>query len=99
MRCAAEIVVGVVLIRLFVRNSRSLKAKRRVVRSVKDNLRQKFNVAVAEVGAQNNRQIAELGLATVSWDRSVVEGTMEAVRSYLERQPQAALSALEWEFF
>lgn len=90
-------VVGVATARIYIRSSRSLKDKRRVLQALKERLRQKFNVAVAEVGAQNSRQIAEIGLATVSWNRAVVEETMSAIRSYLERQPQAALSALDWE--
>ena len=83
--------------RMFIRSSRSLKDKRRVLQSLKERLRQKFNVAVAEVGAQNNRQVAELGLATVSWNRAVVEETINNIRAYLERHPHAALTTLEWE--
>ena len=41
-------VVGTVSLRLVVRESHSLKDKRRVVRSLKDRLRQQFNVSVAE---------------------------------------------------
>ena len=90
-------VVGVATARLFIRASRSLKEKRRVLQSLKERLRKRFNISVAEVGAQDNHQVAELGLATVSWSRGAVEKTLEAVRGFLEHQPQAALSALQWE--
>jgi len=90
-------VVGVATARLFIRASRSLKEKRRVLQSLKEQLRKRFNISVAEVGAQDSHQVAELGLATVSWSRGAVEKTLEAVRGFLERQPNAALSALQWE--
>ena len=43
-------IVGVLRIELAIYESHSLKDKRRVIRSVKDVLRERFNVAVAEGG-------------------------------------------------
>ena len=46
-------VVGSLEVRLRVREARSLKDKRQVVRSIVDRLRNGFNVSVAEVDAQD----------------------------------------------
>ena len=59
-------IVGSLRVRLLVRESQSLKDKRQVVRSIKDRLRNDFNVSVAEVDAQDHRQLVVLGLAMVS---------------------------------
>src|ERR687898_250731 len=50
-------IVGSLRVRLLVRESRSLKDKRQVVRSIKDRLRNTFHVSVAEVDAQDDRQL------------------------------------------
>jgi hypothetical protein len=61
-------VIGVCTITLHIPESRSLKDKRRVLRSLKDRLRQEFNLSVAEVGDNDLWQRAVLGLAVVAND-------------------------------
>ena len=81
--------VGSLRARLLVRESRSLKDKRQVLRSIKDRLRNGFNVAVAEVDAQDHRQLIVLGLATVGPERAQVRTTLEHVVSALRSHPVA----------
>ena len=50
-------IVGSLQVRLLVREARSLKDKRQVLQSIKDRLRNQFNVSVAEVDAQEHRQM------------------------------------------
>jgi len=83
------VVVGVLDIRLTVRGSRSLKDKRRVVRSVKNRLRNRFNVSVAEVGALDMHQSAELAIVQASDDSRYVRGALEQVVSFLRRDREA----------
>jgi len=45
-------IVGSIRVRLLIREAKSLKDKRRVVRSIKDRLRNAFNVSVAEIDSQ-----------------------------------------------
>jgi len=59
-------IVGTLRVRLLVREARTLKDKRQVVKSIKDRLRNAFNVSVAEVDALDNRQLAVLGVALVT---------------------------------
>ena len=79
-------VVAAALVELHVHGSHSLKEKRGVVQSIKQRLRNRFNVAVAEVGGQETWQIAVIGLATVDsafsgpGSRLEVEHTVDAVR-------------------
>lgn len=61
-------VVGILQFELIIRGSRSLKDKRRVVRSVKDRLHREHMVAVAEVGAHDMLNLAIMGLACVGTD-------------------------------
>jgi uncharacterized protein len=79
-------IVGSLRVRLLVRESRSLKDKRRVVRSIKDRLRNRFNISIAEVEAQEHRQLAVLGMAMVSNEashlRSVFDEIVQALRTH-----------------
>src|SRR5438128_11148614 len=57
----------------------SLKDKRQVVRSLKDRLRAKFNVAVAELDSTDLWQRATVGVVSVSGSRDYLMGLMESV--------------------
>jgi uncharacterized protein YlxP (DUF503 family) len=81
--------VGSLRVRLLIRQSRSLKDKRQVLKSIKDRLRTGFNVAVAEVEAQDHRQLAVLGVATVAAEAQQVRTTLEQVLSALRGHPVA----------
>ena len=59
--------------------ARSLKDKRQVVRSLKDRLRAKFNVAVAELDNSNLWQRATIGVVSVSDSRDYLQGLMNNV--------------------
>ncbi len=65
--------IGVLTLDLHIQHSQSLKDKRQVVRSLKDRLRSKFNVATAEIDGQDSWQHAVVGVVTVSSDRTRVE--------------------------
>lgn len=61
-------VVGTCTISLHIPESGSLKSKRWVLRRLKDRIRHKFNVSVAEVDDFDLWQRATLGVAVVSGD-------------------------------
>ena len=82
-------IVGSLRGRLLLRETRSLKDKRQVVNSIKDRLRQGFNVSVAEVEAQDNRQLVVLGVAMVSNDTAHVRSSLEQIVETLRRHPVA----------
>ena len=60
------IIVGLCTVELFIPESQSLKDKRQVLLSLKDRLREKFNLSVAEVDGQDLWQKAVLGFACVA---------------------------------
>jgi uncharacterized protein YlxP (DUF503 family) len=84
-------IVGSLRVRLLVRESRSLKDKRQVVRSIKDRLRNEFNISIAEVDAEDHRQLAVLGLAMVGSEASHVKAAFEQIVAALRVHPVAEL--------
>jgi uncharacterized protein len=82
-------IVGSLRVRLLVRESRSLKDKRQVVRSIKDRLRHRFNISIAEVEAQEHRQLAVLGIAMVSNEASHLRSAFDEIVQALRTHPVA----------
>jgi len=64
---------------LHIPESQSLKAKRRVIKSITARVRNQFNVSIAEVDAHGVWQSAVLGMACVSKDASYAHGLLERV--------------------
>ena len=71
--------VGVLEVELWMPQALSLKDKRSVLKSLKDQLRNRFNVAVAEIEPTVKWQRASLGVTTVGGDRGTVEGCLNHV--------------------
>jgi hypothetical protein len=90
--------VGVLTLELRLENSFSLKDKRQVVRSLKDRLRRKFNVAVAEVDYQELWQRAAIAAVTVSSDHSYAEKLLQSVEEEAASLLGSELAAttVEW---
>lgn len=80
-------VVGICRITLLVPESHSLKERRAVLRSLKDKVRNKFNVAIAEVSAgeyADSWQSAQLGFVVVSNERGYSQGLVQKVLDYVD---------------
>ena len=76
-------IVGTLKLRLVLRESHSLKDKRRVLKSLKDTLSNKFNISVAETDEQDVWQTAELGVASVGTDGPFVQSVLTNVVNYV----------------
>jgi hypothetical protein len=71
--------VGVITLELRMDDAHSLKDKRHYVRGLKDRLRSKFNVAVAEIDHQDNWQRGLVAAVTVSPDQAFAEQVLQSV--------------------
>ncbi len=72
-------VIGICTLTLDIPHSKSLKDKRRVVKSITSRVRNQFNVSIAEVDAHDVWQSAVIGLACVSNDAGYAHGLLEKV--------------------
>lgn len=90
--------IGVLTLELQISEAHSLKDKRHVVKSLKDRLRTKFNVSVAEIDYQETWQRSVVAAVTVSGDHGRAEQVLQAV----EREAESILggmlvsSGVEW---
>ena len=90
--------IGVLTLEIHVEQSHSLKEKRHVVKSLKDRLRERFNVAVAEIDFLDSWQHSVVAAVTVSNDRVRAEQILQAVEAHAAGLLGGALagSGIEW---
>jgi hypothetical protein len=84
--------VGVLRLTFHIPHARSLKDKRRVVQKLRDRVRSRFDVSVAEVGLQDLHQRAVFGVAVVSGDAAVCDSVLEQVAHVAETAGDAVLT-------
>ena len=78
-------VIGCCSIRFYLHGNNSLKGKRRVVRAIKDRLKNDFNVSIAEVGNQDVLQSLHIGISAVSSDKPYMDGLMTKVVNAIDK--------------
>ncbi|MCX7945109.1 MAG: DUF503 domain-containing protein [Deltaproteobacteria bacterium] len=76
--------VGIVKLSVYLPNGHSLKEKRRILNIIRDRVRNKMNIIIAEVGDQDLWQRAELGFAVVSNDSSFVDSVVTKTTEIIE---------------
>jgi uncharacterized protein YlxP (DUF503 family) len=78
--------VGVLTLEIYIPEAHSLKDKRQVLRSLKERLRARFNVAVAELDGQDSWQRSVVGVVSLSNNAAHLEHSLKTVLEDSERQ-------------
>lgn len=84
--------IQLITVELIIPHAQSLKDKRQVVRSLKDRLRKRFNLAIAEVAYQDKWQRALLAITMVGPDRQPLLSDADRVRNLIEEAPDAQVA-------
>ncbi|MFY9271077.1 MAG: DUF503 domain-containing protein [Candidatus Manganitrophaceae bacterium] len=84
-------VVGLCVIELYLPENRSLKGKRQVLQSMKTKIKNRFNVAIAEVDEQDLWQKAVLGVTTIANDKRFVNEVMDKVVGFISSCPEVQM--------
>ncbi len=84
-------IVGVLTVDVAVLDARSLKDKRRVIKSIKDRVRNRYNVSVSEVGDQDVMKRSRLGIAMVSVETRAVHSQFDKIVDLIRAMPGATL--------
>ncbi|HVJ21842.1 MAG TPA: DUF503 domain-containing protein [Polyangiaceae bacterium] len=89
--------VGVARFVLQIPGARSLKDRRRVVKSFKDRLRSRLPVAVAEVGDLERYQVATVAVSAISNDSARCSETLSAATGMARSVADAVLADVATE--
>ncbi|MBU2499107.1 MAG: DUF503 domain-containing protein [Proteobacteria bacterium] len=92
-------VVGTLRVEFHLHDNHSLKGKRKIVRSMVDKVKHKFNVAVAEIGSNDKWQKIELGISTIGNDRRHIDSSLNNILLFLESLYLAEIVGSETEIF
>jgi uncharacterized protein YlxP (DUF503 family) len=91
--------VGVLTLEIQLPYARSLKDKRSVVHSLRDRLRARFNVAVAELDHQDVWQRATVGVASVSNSQPLLESLFRQVLAESEKVLGQDVAGYSMDYF
>ena len=79
-------IIVAAMITLVIPGNDSLKGKRRVVKSLIERVRHKFDAAVAEVGDNDLWQKAKIGVALVGNDSQLLNTRLQQIMKFMENQ-------------
>ena len=92
-------IVGLMEIDLFAEPFHSLKEKRRLLSSLKERLKHKFNVAVAESDYQDLWQKAQLSVVTLGPGRVVLESTFQQIEDFIYLNYAVQVSQMKVRYY
>jgi hypothetical protein len=93
--------VALLTLEIRIEHARSLKDRRQVVRSLKDQLKQGFNISVAELDEAVTWQSATIGVVAISRSRDYLHGLIEEVECAARRMVNelgAELADAFWDY-
>jgi uncharacterized protein YlxP (DUF503 family) len=91
--------IGCLTLEIHLPESHSLKDKRQVIRSLKDRLRHRFNVSVAELDGQDTWQRSVVGIVAISADAAYLEHSLRSALELAEQLLGRGLIAHDTELF
>lgn len=83
--------VGILVVELYIPQSGSLKGKRQVIKGLKERVKNRFNVSVAEVGELDLWQKAVLGIVAVANEKGFVNEVMDRVVNFIASHPEVQI--------
>jgi hypothetical protein len=92
------VTVGVLTLDLLIPESNSLKDKRRVLRSLIDQLHDQFNVSAAEIGDNDIWRRSQVGVACLSGDRTHANRVLQSALGLVdgEHRLEVLRADIEW---
>ena len=91
--------IGLLEIDLFAEEFHSLKDKRRLLSSLKERLKNKFNIAVAESDYQDLWQKAQLSVVAIGPNRTFLETTFQQIEEFIDLNYAVQISRLKVQYY
>lgn len=76
-------IVGILIVEMSIPGCRSLKEKRKALNSLKERVRNNFNVSVSEIDKQDAWQRAVLGISAIGPDKGLVESLLSKIINFV----------------
>ncbi|WP_347488717.1 DUF503 domain-containing protein [Desulfoscipio sp. XC116] len=90
-------VVGILTLELLLAGADSLKEKRKVLKSLLERLKHRFNISVAEVGRQDSWNYSTVGISAVSGEMAHTQKVLDSVVRFVESHNGVEVIGMERE--
>ena len=91
--------VGLLTVHIHLQGIDSLKGKRKIVKSLVERLRSRFNASVSEVAAQDNKRLAVVGVSAVSNDGSHLDEQLDKIVNFIVNDGRFYVGHIDREIF
>lgn len=91
--------VGVLTVPIHLHGPSSLKDKRKIVKSLIERLRNRFNTSVSEVDAHDNKRLAFIGIAVVSNKGRFIEEQLDKIVHFIQQDSRFFAGQIQREIF
>lgn len=90
--------LGVLSFEIFIPASESLKAKRHIIKSLKDRVRHRFNVSIAEIADHDKWQRSGFGVSMINNDKNLIQSVFQEILNLVNQQDEVQLISQAIEF-
>ena len=90
-------VIGICQLDLLIRETHSLKGKRRIVKQIIGRIKNKFNVSIAEVGDHDLWQRSQIGFCLVGNERRFINSALDKIVDLIETINSAEITNADIE--
>ncbi len=80
------VVIGLLQLDIIIPESRSLKEKRRTIKSLKETIRRRFNVSISETGKLDKWARSQISISKVSNESLLVKKEFQNIQKDIERR-------------
>jgi len=91
-------IIGSRIFDLHIPGCRSLKEKRAVIKSLRERLRTRFNISVAEIEHQNLWQRSTIAIVAVNQSKAYIDGLFDKILTLIELEKRIVIINIETEF-
>lgn len=91
--------IGVLTIQIHLHAVFSLKDKRRIIKSLIERLRSRFNASVSEIAAQDSKQLAIVGVSVILNDGSHLDEQLDKIASFILNDARFVTGRIQRETF
>ena len=91
--------VGLLKVQLNLNGVSSLKDKRKIVKSLIERLKSRFNVSVSEIDHNDSKITAVIGVAVISNDGKFVNAQLDKIIDFIRKDGRFYLGPIEREMF
>jgi uncharacterized protein YlxP (DUF503 family) len=92
-------IIGVLEIEIFIPYSTSIKEKRYIVKSIKDKVKSKYNVSIAELDYHDAWQRSKIGFACLSNSVSYINSYLMDLLKFLQQDKRFEITIYKINWF